>query len=260
MDLGIEDKHALICGGSRGIGFAAATSLAREGARVTLAARSIDGLKAAAEALRSQFGATADYVSADLTTREGRAAIVAGCAAPDILVTHAGVSQRFAKFGALTHADWLWWMEAHFFSAVELIQAYVPGMVQRKFGRVVNVSVNFIKFPQVNAGHSHAARLALAGAIASLSREVARHNVTINSVLPGPFQTDALRSALRERAVLRKSTYEAIEAEMLKSCPAGRVAEPQEAGDLIAMLAAKQMGFVTGQNICSDGGQCPSLF
>jgi 3-oxoacyl-[acyl-carrier protein] reductase len=133
-------------------------------------------------------------------------------------------------------------------------------MSRRRFGRVVNISANFIKFPQVSAGHSHAARLALAGAIAALVREVVKHNVTINSILPGLIDTDALRGALRERAEKRNVPYETIVAEVVKGCPAGRIADPAEAADLVAMLASAQMGFVTGQNIVNDGGAYAGLF
>jgi 3-oxoacyl-[acyl-carrier protein] reductase len=260
VDFGIKGKRALICGASRGLGFAAASALAREGAHVALVARSEAGLAHAADCIRAQTGEIAEVFAVDLTLRDGRAALMAANPATDILVTHAGVSQRYERFQQLKYEDWIWWMNAHFFAAIELIQAYVPGMMQRRFGRIVNISVNFIKYPQIGVGHSHAARLALAGSIASLAREVAPYNVTINSILPGPFQTDALKAALTQRADKRKITYEAAEAEMLKSVPAARVAEPHEAGDLIVMLSSNQMGFVTGQNICIDGGQCPALF
>ena len=260
MDLGIKDKHALVCGASRGIGYAAALRLAREGADLTLVARSRETLAQAAAAIRADTGRAVNWVSADTATMDGRLRVISSCAETDILVTHSGIPQQFAQFQTLQRDDWLWWFEAHFFSALELIRAYLPGMKQRKFGRVVNVSANFIKFPQVNAGHSHAARLALAGAIAAVAREVVRHNVTINSVLPGLIDTQALREALRERAARRNVPYATGEAEVLKGCPAGRIADPQEAGDLIAMLASAQMGFLTCQNIVNDGGSYPGLF
>jgi 3-oxoacyl-[acyl-carrier protein] reductase len=237
-----------------------ALRLAREGADLTLAARSAESLTRSADSIRTQTGRSVDWVAADLTTPAGRAAVVAARPDADILVTHSGVPQRFADFNSLERADWLWWLDAHFFSALELIQAYVPGMSRRRFGRVVNISANFIKFPQVSAGHSHAARLALAGAIAALVREVVKHNVTINSILPGLIDTDALRRALRERAEKRKVPYETIVAEVVKGCPAGRIADPAEVADLVAMLASAQMGFVTGQNIVNDGGAYAGLF
>ena len=168
--------------------------------------------------------------------------------------------QTPADFRMLTREDWNGWMEAHFYSALEMIQAVVPGMCERRFGRVVNLSVSFIKFPQVNFSHSHAARLALAGAVAAMVRELVPHNVTINSVLPGLIDTDALQTNLHGHAARGNTTYEAIVADRLKTCPAGRFADAQEVGDLIAMLCAAQMGFMTGQNIVNDGGVYQGLF
>lgn len=260
MDIGVKNLRAVICGGSSGIGHAAAVRLSAEGALVTLVARNGDKLADAARAISGASHVPVDHFATDLTTAKGRAALVNAHPAADILVTNSGVPQQFASFRSLGRQDWDWWFEAHFFSAVDLIQAYLPGMMQRKFGRIVNVSVNFIKFPQVNAAHSHAARLALAGAIASLVREAAPHNVTINSVLPGLIDTEALRKALRERAASRKVSYDAVLAEVTARCAAGRLADAQEVGDLIAVLAAAQMGYLTGQNIVNDGGAFQGLF
>jgi len=260
MDLGLKGRHALVSGGSKGLGRAAALALAREGASVTLLARTEAALASAAAEIGEETGAVVDYVAADVTTSEGRAAALGYARAPDILVTNPGVRQTPADYRTLTRADWNSWMEAHFYSSIELIQAVAPGMCERKFGRVVNISVSFIKFPQVNFAHSHAARLALAGAIASMARDLAPHNVTINSVLPGLVDTDALQTNLHGHAARGNTTYEAIVADRLKSCPAGRFADPQEIGDLIAMLCAAQMGFMTGQNIISDGGVYQGLF
>lgn len=260
MDLGLKSRHALVSGGSKGLGRAAALAFSREGAAVTLLARSEDALAAAAHAIAAETGGPVDWVVGDVTTPEGRAAALARCPAPDILVTNPGVRQTPADFRSLTRDDWARWMEAHFYSALDLIQAVVPGMCERGFGRVVNISVSFVKFPQSNFGHSHAARLALAGAIASMVRELAPHNVTINSVLPGLIDTDALQTNLHGHAARGNTTYEAIVADRLKGCPAGRFADPQEVGDLIAMLCAAQMGFMTGQNIVNDGGVYQGLF
>ena len=260
MDLGLKGRRALVSGGSKGLGRAAALAFAREGCAVTLLARDEGGLRTAAEAIAAETGAHVDWVAADVTTADGRAAALRGCANPDILVTNPGVRQTPADFRTLQRADWDRWMEAHFFSALELIQGVVPGMCERGFGRIVNISVSFIKFPQNNFGHSHAARLALAGAIAAMARELVPHNVTINSVLPGLIDTEALQTNLHGHAARGNTTYEAIVADRLKSCPAGRFADPQEVGDLIAMLASAQMGFMTGQNIVNDGGVYQGLF
>src|SRR5262245_35394245 len=191
MDLGIRGRRALVCGGSKGLGHAAAGALAVEGVELTLVARNAEQLVKAASDFAERYGVPAGFVAADVTEPEGRAAVLAACPDPDILVTNPGMRQTPADFRTLSREDWDGWFEAHCFSSLELIQKIVPGMCERKFGRVVNISVSNIKFPQVNFAHSHAARLALSGAIASMVRELVAHNVVINSVLPGFFDTDA---------------------------------------------------------------------
>jgi 3-oxoacyl-[acyl-carrier protein] reductase len=249
-----------VCGGSKGLGYAAAESLAREGVNLTLAARSPEQLADAAAQLRTEHGVSVGAVAADLTDAAGREAVLAACPDPDILVANPGVRQTPADFRTMARADWDGWMEAHFYASFELIRAIVPGMCERQFGRVVNISVSFIKFPQVNFGHSHAARLALAGAIASMTRELVRHNVVINTVLPGFFDTEALQTNLHGHAARGNTTYEAIVEDRLRSTPAGRFADPAECGDLIAFLCSAQNGYMTGQNIVNDGGVYQGLF
>jgi 3-oxoacyl-[acyl-carrier protein] reductase len=260
MNLGIAGRRAIVCGGSKGLGRACALALAREGASVTLVARTQATLAEAAEAIRDETRAEVSVVPADVTRAEGRAAALQACPTPDILVTNPGVRQTPADFRALPHEDWLYWMEAHFFSALDLIRAVVPGMTERRFGRVVNISVSFIKFPQARFAHTHSARLALAGAVASMVRELIPHNVTINSVCPGLFDTDALHTNLRGHAARGNTTYEAIVEDRLRTCPASRFADPQECGDLVAYLCSAQAGFMTGQNLVNDGGVYQGLF
>ncbi len=260
MDLGIRGRHALVCGGSKGLGYAAAHALAGEGATITLVARTAETLATAAAGIAAASGVEVRTISADVTTVAGREVILAACPDPDILVTNPGMRQTPDNFRTMSRADWDGWMEAHFFSALELIRAVVPGMCARKFGRIVNISVSNIKFPQVNFGHSHGARLALAGAIASMVRELIVDNVVINSVLPGFFDTDALQTNLHGHAARGNTTYEAIVADRLKMTPAGRFADPSECGDLIAFLCSAQNGYMTGQNIVNDGGVYQGLF
>jgi len=260
MNLGISGRRALVCGGSKGLGRAAALALSREGAKVTIVARTLATLEETARAISAETGQPVHPAAADVTTAEGRAEALVACPAPDILVTNPGVRQTPADFRTLSHQDWLQWLDAHFFSAVELIQAVVPGMAERRFGRVANISVSNTKLPQVNFAHSHGARLALAGAIASMVRELIPHNVTINSVCPGFFDTEALQTNLHGHAARGNTTYEAIVADRIRSCPAGRFADPQECGDLIAFLCSAQAGFMTGQNIVNDGGVYQGLF
>jgi 3-oxoacyl-[acyl-carrier protein] reductase len=260
MDLGIKGRRALVCGGSKGLGRAAAIALAREGVDVVLVARTEENLRAAQAEISHLTGADVAYACADVTTSEGRAAALAACSEADILVTNPGVRQTPADFRTLSREDWIRWFDMHFFSAVEMIRDVLAHMVDQRFGRIVNISVSNIKFPQVNFGHSHGARLALAGAVASVVREVIGYNVTINSVCPGFFDTEALRTNLHGHAQRGQTTYEAIVADRLRNSPAGRFADPQECGDLIAFLCSAQAGFITGQNIVNDGGIYQGLF
>jgi 3-oxoacyl-[acyl-carrier protein] reductase len=260
MDLGISGRHALICGASKGLGLAAARSLAGEGVNVTLVARTEQTLGEAAALLADEAGVKVRTVAADVTSPEGRAAILKASPDPDILVCNPGVRQTPGDFRTMSRADWDFWMEAHYHAPLELIRALVPGMCDRGFGRVVNISVSNIKFPQVNFAHSHSARVGLAGAIASMVRELVRYNVVINSVLPGFFDTDALRTNLHAHAARANTTYEAIVEDRLKMTPAHRFADPAECGDLIAFLCGARNGYMTGQNIVNDGGVYQGLF
>jgi 3-oxoacyl-[acyl-carrier protein] reductase len=260
MDLGLRGRKAIVCGASRGLGHAAALSLAREGVALTLVARTAEPLERAAAELRRETGVAVAAVAADVNTEQGQQAILAACPEPDILINNPGVRQVPGDFRTLPREEWQHWLDVHFLSSVRLIQAVAPGMCARRFGRIVNMSVSFIKFPQVNFAHSHAARLALSGAVASMVRELIPHNVTINTVCPGLFDTDALRTNLHGHAKRGNTTYEAIVEDRLRGCPAGRFADPAECGDLIAYICSAQAGFMTGQNIINDGGVYQGVF
>lgn len=260
MDLGLRGRKAIVSGASRGLGKAAAFSLAREGVDVTIVARTADTLECTAEELRKATGVKVTAVAADANTEEGREAALEACPSPDILVNNPGVRQVPGDFRTWPKEEWQRWLDVHFLSSVQFIQKVVPGMCERHFGRIVNMSVSFIKFPQVGFAHSHAARLALSGAVASMVRELIPHNVTVNTVCPGLFDTDALRTNLHGHAERGNTTYEAIVENRLKTCPAGRFADPAECGDLIAYICSAQAGFMTGQNIVNDGGVYQGLF
>lgn len=261
MDLGLKGRKAIVSAASRGLGFAAARSLAREGVNVVMNARSEGPLEEAAQSIAKEFGVEAIPVAADFNSAEGRAAILeAAGGACDILVSNPGVRQVPTPYDEISSEDWRYWLEVHFLSSVEMMQAVAPGMKERGFGRIVNMSVSFIKFPQVGFAHSHAARLALSGASAAMTRELIGHNVTINSVCPGLFDTDALHTNLHGHAKRGNTTYEAIVQNRKDTCPAGRFADPSECGDLIAYICSAQAGFMSGQNIVNDGGVYQGLF
>jgi len=260
MDLGLKGKSAIVTAASRGLGLATARSLAREGVNVTINARTADALEAAAAEIRSEFGVEAKAVAADFNTDDGRKALLDTAGPPDILVNNPGVRQVPTPYDQISADDWRYWLEVHFLSSVDMIQRTAPGMVKRKFGRIINMSVSFIKFPQVGFAHSHAARLALSGATSAMVRDLIPHNVTINTVCPGLFDTDALHTNLHGHAKRGNTTYEAIVQNRLETCPAGRFADPSECGDLIAYLCSNQAGFMSGQNIVNDGGVYQGLF
>ena len=260
MDLGLKGKRAIVTAASRGLGLATAQSLANEGVHVTMNARSEGPLIEAAEKIRGTCGVEVTPVAADFNESEGRNRILEAAGEVDILVSNPGVRQVPTPWEQIAPDDWRHWMEVHFLSSIQMMQAVAPGMKERKFGRIVNMSVSFIKFPQSGFAHSHAARLALSGATAAMVRDLIGHNVTINTVCPGLFDTDALHTNLHGHAKRGNTTYEAIVKDRKDNCPAGRFADPKECGDLIAYICSSQAGFMSGQNIVNDGGVYQGLF
>lgn len=260
MDLGLEGKSAIVTAASRGLGRACAESLACAGVDVTIMARTADTLEQTAKEISAATGRKITPVAGDFNSEGDRARLLEACPNPDILVNNPGVRQTPDPYAAIDRDAWLGWLNDHFLSSVMMIQAVAPRMCERRFGRIVNMSVSFIKFPQVGFAHSHAARLALSGAVAAMVRELIPHNVTINTVCPGLFDTDALHTNLHGHARRANTTYEAIVEDRKSNCPAGRFADPSECGDLVAFLCSAQAGFMTGQNIVNDGGVYQGLF
>jgi len=260
MDLGLKGRRAIVSAASKGLGRACAFSLAQEGVDLVLNARTAKDLEATADEIRSATGVDVTCVATDFNTDEGREEILAKAGDIDILVANPGIRQIPGEFPDWSKEDWQYWLDVHFFSSLQMITAVLPGMRARKFGRVVNISVSFIKFPAPHFAHSHSARLALSGAIASMVKETVRDNVTMNTVCPGFFDTDALHTNLHNHAKRGNTTYEAIVENRLQSVPAGRFADPSECGDLVAFLCSSQAGFIVGQNIVNDGGVYQGLF
>ncbi len=260
MELALQGRKAIVSAGSKGLGRACALSLAHEGVDLTIMARTKADLEATADEIAAATGVSVTPVAGDFNIAGDRAALLGACPEPDILVNNPGVRQVPTDYKSIDEAEWLRWLNDHFLSSIMLIQQVAPGMCARKFGRIVNMSVSFIKFPQAGFAHSHAARLALSGAVAAMARELIAHNVTINTVCPGLFDTDALQTNLHAHAKRGDTTYEAIVEDRIKNCPAGRFADPQECGDLVTFLCSGQAGFMTAQNIINDGGVYQGLF
>ena len=256
MDLGIAGRRAIVCAASKGLGRACAFALAREGVHVTLTARSADALEATAEEVRKATGVTVTTAAGDITTEEGRAAALAACPEPDILVNNAGGPPP-GDFHDWDRDDWIRALDANMLAPIFLIKATVDGMIDRRFGRIVNITSAAVRAPIPILGLSNGARSGLTGFVAGLSRQTVKHNVTINNLLPGPFETDRLRKTMEGGA---KAAGRSIDEEMelrRKGNPAGRFGDPEEFGAACAFLCAASSGFMTGQNILLDGGAYP---
>lgn len=259
MDLGIRGRQALVCGASKGLGRGCALALAREGVVVTIVARGRDSLEATAAEIRATGGVSVYTVATDITTAEGRAAALAACPSPDILVTNAAGPPP-GDFRHWTREDWLRALDANMLTPIELIKATVDGMIERKYGRILNITSSAVKAPIDVLGLSNGARSGLTGFVAGLARTTVRHNVTLNNLLPGPFDTDRQQSLLADAARASGRTLAQVHAEHASANPAGRFGNPLEFGALCAFLASVHAGYITGQNFLIDGGAYPGTF
>jgi 3-oxoacyl-[acyl-carrier protein] reductase len=259
MDLGIRGKRALVCAASKGLGRGCALALAREGAEVTIVARTEGTLAAAADAIRAATGATIHTVAADITTPGGRAAALSACPQPDILVNNAGGPPP-GDFRQWNRDIWIAALDANMLTPIELIKATVDGMIERRFGRIVNITSSAVKAPIDILGLSNGARSGLTGFVAGIARKTVAYNVTINNLLPGPFETDRLRATCEGAAKAAGRTVDDILADRRQANPAKRFGTPEEFGDACAFLCSAAAGYITGQNLLIDGGAYPGTF
>ena len=251
-------KRALVCASSRGLGYACALSLAREGAEVVLNGRNPETLRAAADRLEAETSRRPVTVIADLSNHEGRKALIAACPEADILVNNNGGPSP-ADFFALRAEDWAAAFESNALAGFDLIQALARGMRARKFGRIVNITSAMVKSPRPGMELSTAARAALTAACKALSRTLAPDNVTINNMLPERFDTDRQVFMAKRMMSQHGITYEEARARIVATIPAHRFGEPKEFGDMCAFLCSAQAGFMSGQNIQLDGGAYDGL-
>jgi len=231
---------------------------------VTIVARGREALAATAAELEKVSphgtgGTAIAFVAADITTAEGRAAALAACPQPDILVNNAGGPPP-GDFRNWTREDWIAALDANMLTPIELIKATVDGMIARRFGRIVNITSGAVKAPIDVLGLSNGARAGLTGFVAGLARKTVKHNVTINNLLPGFFDTDRIRTVVGGQAKSRGVSYEEALAERIATIPAGRIGDPEEFGAACAYLCSAQAGFITGQNLLLDGGAYPGTF
>jgi 3-oxoacyl-[acyl-carrier protein] reductase len=257
MELGIRGRKALLSGASRGLGKACAHALAREGVDVTIVARRRDVLERTADELRAS-GATVTPVAGDIATPQGREAALTACPAPDILVNNAE-GRLPGDFRTWTRDDWIAALDTMMLSHIEMMRLTVDGMMARGFGRIVNIVSRSVKIPQLELGLSNGARSGLVGFVAGLARQTVKHNVTINNLLPGPFDTDAQREHV-QGMVDAAHSFEQIWNARIAQNPAGRFGQADELGAYCAFLCSAQAGFITGQNLLIDGGSYPGTY
>ena len=259
MDLGIRGRTALVCAASKGLGKGCALALAREGVNLVITARGKEALEATAAEIRASTGTKVIAVAGDITTAEGRAAALAACPDPDILVNNAGGPPP-GDFRSWSREDWLKALDANMLTPIELIKATVDGMIARKFGRIVNITSGAVKMPIPELGLSNGARTGLTGFVAGIARQTVAHNVTINALLPGPFDTDRLRGNFAFNAKKFGKTVEELTKARAESNPAKRFGTVEEFGAACAFLCSAHAGYITGQNLLLDGGSYPGTF
>ncbi|MCJ2136740.1 SDR family oxidoreductase [Methylobacterium sp. J-026] len=259
MDLGLSGRRALVCAASKGLGRGCALALAREGVAVTITARTAETLERTADDIRRETGAAVTAVAGDIATAAGRDAALAACPEPDILVTNAGGPPP-GDFRDWDRDAWIRALDANMLAPIALIKATVDGMIGRGFGRIVNITSAAVKAPIEQLGLSNGARSGLTGFVAGLARQTVRHGVTINNLLPGPFDTDRIRGNAAAGAAKAGTSVEAFLAARAAANPAGRFGQPDEFGAACAFLCSRHAGFITGQNLLMDGGAYPGTF
>jgi 3-oxoacyl-[acyl-carrier protein] reductase len=259
MDLGIKGRWALVCGASKGLGYGCATSLAAEGVNLVINARTAPALKEAADRIAGETGVKVVPVACDITTDAGRAEALAACPQVDILVNNAGGPPP-GDFRDFTRDDWLRALDANMLTPIALIKATVDGMIERRFGRIVNITSSSVKAPIDVLVLSNGARSGLTGFVAGVARKTVGHNVTINNLLPGMFDTDRIRATIGAAAKAQGVSVEEAARRRMASIPAGRMGDPWEFGQACAYLCSAQASYVTGQNFLIDGGVYPGTF
>lgn len=253
MDLGIRGKRALVCASSKGLGLGCAEALAAAGVDLVMNARGVEALERAADSIRAAYGVNVTTVACDVTTAEGQAQVLAAAGHVDILVTNAGGPPP-GMWHDWTRDDFLRALDANMLTPIALMTAIMPGMIDRGWGRVVNITSQSVKAPIPQLGLSNAARTGLTGFVAGTSRQVAQYGVTINNLLPGIHATDRANALDGPVAAKEGIPIEEARARRAATIPARRYGTIEEFGAACAFLCSAHAGFIVGQNILLDGG------
>ena len=259
MDMGINGKKALVCASSRGLGKGCAEELASEGVNLVINGRNKEVLSSTARELREKYEVNVIEFCADITSKEQQNELIEICPNPDILVNNAGGPPP-GDFRDWNRDDWMNACIANMFTPIELIKAYVDGMQDRKFGRIINITSSSVKAPIDILGLSNGARSGLTGFVAGIARKTIVNNVTINSILPGPFDTDRLRNSFKFVSEKTGKSIEEVRESRAAENPSGRFGTPKEFGVACAYLCSSYAGYITGQNLLIDGGGYPGTY
>lgn len=254
MDLGIRGKRGLVCAASKGLGRGCAEALAEAGVDLVINARSADVLQATADEIAAKYGVSVTPVAADITTEDGRAAVLEALGGQaDILVNNAGGPPP-GKWTDWSRDDFIKALDANMLTAVALMQALVPGMMDRGWGRVVNITSQSVKTPIAILGLSNTARTGLTGFVAGMSRQVAPHGVVVNNLLPGIHATDRAVSLDTGVSKAEGISMDEARAKREATIPTGTYGLPEDFGATCAFMCSQHARFMVGQNILLDGG------
>jgi 3-oxoacyl-[acyl-carrier protein] reductase len=259
MDLGIAGRTAIICASSRGLGRACAIALAEAGCSVIINGRNEEKLAATAHEIREKTGVQVTAIAGDVSSRDIQDKLLAACPAPDILVNNNGGPPP-TDFRKLDRSSILEGVAQNMVTPIELVQRVIDGMVERRFGRIINITSASVLTPITGLDLSSGARAGLTSFLAGVARDGAYAKVTNNSILPGMFDTDRIRGNIERMATLKNLDTETIRQERINSVPAKRFGEAEEFGKVAAFLASAHAGYITGQNILIDGGAFRSAF
>lgn len=253
MDLGITGKKALVCASSKGLGLGCAEALAEAGVDLVMNARGSEALEASAADIRARFGVSVQTVVADVATEEGQKAVLDAAGDVDILVNNAGGPPP-GMWSDWDREDFIKALDANMLAPIALMKALLPGMMDKGWGRVVNITSVSVKAPVAVLGLSNSARAGLTGYVAGTSRQVAAKGVTINNLQPGIHATDRMIALDKNASEMDGVSIEEARASRQATIPAGRYGTRQEFGATCAFLCSQHAGFIVGQNILLDGG------
>lgn len=262
MDLGIAGRRAIINGGSAGMGKGSARALAKEGVDIWLVARGEERLHAAAAEIARETNARVTPVVADHSTVAGRGKILDACPEPDILVMTCAPPAQTGDYRTVSVDDWNDTFATTLLSPIEMMRATIDGMVERKFGRIVNIATGAAKYPAEIRLLSGAPRAALVNYTVAVSKRVAKHNVIINNLLPGMFHTATIHDRMTERATANGTSYDEEVQKFVRDwrIPAGKFGDPDDLGAFCALFCSKYASFTVGQSLVIDGGLINSTF